>query len=147
MRTSSWQLSSLQTTNNKPQLALQSKCPMSLLNSGSKISRFGLGTLRELKAGTLCLAYWWGGNTSILDKVCFSGSNLLMPLSAIQSKRGSVMHQAVKTFFRFLLKHLPRPTTVNQREVGDRILNYLVFNACFTLMCLQAGFDLWLIMT
>lgn len=138
MRTSSWQLSSLQTTNNKPQLALQSKCPMSLLNSGSKISRLGLGTLLGLKAGTLCLAYWWGGNTSILDKVCFSGSNLLMLLSAFQSKRGSVMHQAVKTFFSFLLKHLSHPSTVNQREVGHRITNYwvvvLVFSGSFTLM-------------
>lgn len=84
------------TTHNKPQLALQSKCPMSLLNSGSKISRPGLGTQHVLEAGTLCLAHQWGGNTSILDKVCFSGSNLLMPLSALRSWRGSVTHQAVK---------------------------------------------------
>lgn len=125
MRTSCWQLSSLQTTNSKPQLALQGKCPVRLLSSGSKISRLGLGTRLALKAGTLCLAYWWGGNTSILDKVCFSGSNLLMPLSALQSNRGSVTHQAVKTSLGPCWSIFPAPSTVNQREVGHWISDYL----------------------
>lgn len=127
MRTSSWQLSSLQTTNNKPQQALRSKCPMSLLNSGSKISRFGLGTLLVLKAGTLCLAYWQrGGNTSILDKVCFSGSNLLMSLSALQSKRGSVMHS--KNFL-FSSSVPPLCTSQGGRSLKSTLLGVLL--VCF----------------
>lgn len=68
---------------------------MSLLNRGSKIARLGLGMVLVLKAHYV---YCWGGNTSILDKICFSGSNLLMPLSALQSKRGSVTHHALKDF-------------------------------------------------
>lgn len=109
--------------------------PMSLLNSGSKISRLSLGTLVVIKAGIPCVANWRGGNTSILDKVCFSCSNLLMPLSALQSLRGSVAQQAVKTFFRLLLNHLSHLSPpLNQRE--SRSLNFALLGArlvlCFS---------------
>ena len=135
MRASSWQLSFLQTTYNKPQLALQSKCLMSLLNSGSRISRVRPWHSARAQGwhtmfGALVVG---GGNTSILDKVCFSGSNLLMPLSALQSKRGSVMQQAVKPFFRFLLKHLSQTLYCKSegKPVNFRLLRCFLWSLVF----------------
>ena len=131
MRASSWQLSFLQTTYNKPQLALQSKCLMSLLNSGSRISR--VRPWHSRLAHYVWRAGCGGGNTSILDKVCFSGSNLLMPLSALQSKRGSVMQQAVKPFFRFLLKHLSQTLYCKSegKPVNFRLLRCFLWSLVF----------------
>lgn len=82
----------LQTSDNAPQLVRCCERPMYPLHSGSKISRFGLGTRpRAQGRSTMSVKLLWGeeGDTSILDKVCFSSSSLLMPLSALPPRRGS----------------------------------------------------------
>lgn len=103
--------------------------PWAYLTVGLRYQGSALALL-VLKAGTPSLAYWWGGNTSILDMVCFSGSNLLMPLSALQSKRGSVTHQAVKTFFRTGSCLSIYPSPPNQRKVGHWIADCLLYCRC-----------------
>lgn len=94
MRTSPWQSRLLQTPTTSHSWHGVAWVPWVYLTAGLRYQ----GPALALRAGTLCLTHCcrrWGlgGNTSILDKVCFSGSNLLISFWVL------MIHHTVKTFF------------------------------------------------
>lgn len=120
MRTSPWQSGLLQTPTTSHSWHGAAWVPWVCLTVGLRYQ----GPALALRAGTLCLTAvgggGLGGNTSILDKVCFSGSNLLMSFWVL------MIHRTVKTFF--------GPRCCKSESVTDLfwfVFLHTCFNLCF----------------
>lgn len=101
-------------------------CPGSLFNIGFKISGQALASCLCCRLAH-CIWHtggWGGGDTSILDKVCFPRSGLLMPLSESRSKKGLMTHPTVKTFFRSRPRHRSPPPPPHDCQSESRSLNF-----------------------